>query len=104
MFDIASSEFLLVALIALLVIGPKDLPNVLRWVGRWVGKARSVVAQFRAGLDDMVRQSELKDIEKQWDTENDRIMREHPSVPDEAGENPAGSDGSESPDGTGAAK
>lgn len=81
MFDIASSEFLLVALIALLVIGPKDLPNVLRFVGKWVGKARSVMSQFRAGMDEMVRQSELKEIEKEWEKENQRIMREFPSDP-----------------------
>ena len=78
MFDIGSSEFLLIALVALLVIGPKDLPNVLRWVGRWLGKARSVAAQFRLGLDDMVRQAELKEMEEKWKAENDRIMREHP--------------------------
>ena len=88
MFDIGSSEFLLIALVALLVIGPKDLPNVLRWVGRWVGKARSVAAQFRLGLDDMVRQAELKEMEEKWKSENDRIMREHPVA-----EAPAPADG-----------
>jgi sec-independent protein translocase protein TatB len=88
MFDIGSSEFLLIALVALLVIGPKDLPNVLRWVGRWVGKARGVAAQFRMGLDDMVRQSELKEMEEKWKAENDRIMREHPVA-----ETPAPGDG-----------
>ena len=87
MFDIGSSEFLLIALVALLVIGPKDLPNVLRWVGRWLGKARSVAAQFRLGLDDMVRQAELKEMEEKWKAENDRIMREHPvaEAPENAG-------------------
>ena len=88
MFDIGSSEFLLIALVALLVIGPKDLPNVLRWVGRWVGKARSVAAQFRLGLDDMVRQAELKEMEEKWKAENDRIMREHPVA-----ETPASAEG-----------
>lgn len=79
MFDIASSEFLLVVLVALLVIGPKDLPKVLRVVGKWVGKARGVAAQFRSGFDEMVRESELQELEKKWKAENDRIMREHPS-------------------------
>ncbi len=78
MFDIASSELLLVALIALLVIGPKDLPRVLRYVGNWIGKARSVAAQFRSGFDEMVRESELADLEKKWAAENERIMRDHP--------------------------
>ena len=81
MFDIASTELLLVALIALLVIGPKDLPKVLRVVGKWVGKARGVAAQFRAGFDEMVRQSELEEMEKKWKAENERIMRDHPADP-----------------------
>lgn len=78
MFDIASSELLLVALVALLVIGPKDLPRVLRHVGNWVGKARGVAAQFRSGFDEMVRESELAELEKKWAAENERIMRDHP--------------------------
>jgi sec-independent protein translocase protein TatB len=78
MFDIASGELLLVALIALLVIGPKDLPRVLRLVGQWVGKARRVASQFRNGFDEMVRQSELEELEKKWAAENERIMSEHP--------------------------
>jgi sec-independent protein translocase protein TatB len=78
MFDIASGELLLVALVALLVIGPKDLPRVLRLVGNWVGKARKVAGQFRSGFDEMVRQSELEELEKKWAEENARIMAEHP--------------------------
>ena len=79
MFDVASSEFLLVMLVALVVIGPKDLPKVLRVVGHWVGRARSMAAQFRSGFDEMVRQSELEEMEKKWAAENERIMRENPS-------------------------
>jgi sec-independent protein translocase protein TatB len=78
MFDIASGELLLVALVALLVIGPKDLPRVLRVVGNWIGKARRVAGQFRSGFDEMVRQSELEELEKKWAAENARIMAEHP--------------------------
>ena len=81
MFDVASSEFLLVMLVALVVIGPKDLPRVLSAVGKWVGKARGVAAQFRSGFDDMVRESELADLEKKWKAENDRIMQAHPPEP-----------------------
>lgn len=78
MFDIASTEFILVLLVALVVIGPKDLPRVLRVVGNLVGKARGVVTQVKSGFDDMVRESELNDLEKKWAEENDRIMREFP--------------------------
>lgn len=78
MFDVAPTELLLVAIVALVVIGPKDLPRVLRVVGQWVGKARGVARQFRSGFDDMVRESELADMEKKWAEENARIMAEHP--------------------------
>lgn len=79
MFDVAPTELLLVAVVALLVIGPKELPRVLRTVGHWVGKARGVARQFRAGFDEMVRESELKEMEAKWKAENERIMREFPS-------------------------
>lgn len=81
MFDVAPSELLLVALIALVVIGPKDLPRVMRTVGRWVGRIRGVARQFRAGFDEMVRESELREMEEKWRAENERIMREHPAIP-----------------------
>ena len=79
MFDIAPTELLLVALVALVVIGPKDLPRVMRVVGQWVGRARGVARQFRSGFDEMVRQAELEEMEKKWAAENERIMREHPA-------------------------
>ena len=82
MFDIAPSEFLLVALVALVVIGPKDLPKAMRVVGYWVGRARGVARQFRSGFDSMVREAEMEEMEKRWATENERIMREHPASPD----------------------
>lgn len=78
MFDIASSEFLLVMLVALVVIGPKDLPKLLRVVGKWVGKARGMASQFRGHFDEMVRQSELQEMEAKWAAENERIMNMHP--------------------------
>ena len=77
MFNIDSSEFLLVAIVALVVIGPKDLPKAMRVVGYWVGKARGVSRQFRQGFDNMVREAELEEMEKRWAAENERIMREH---------------------------
>ena len=79
MLDIAPSELLLVALVALVVIGPKDLPRVMRTVGHWVGRARGMARHFRAGFDEMVRQSELEEMERKWASENARIMAEHPS-------------------------
>lgn len=77
MFDIAPSEFLLVAIVALVVIGPKDLPKALRVLGHWMGRARGVARQFRSGFDNMVREAELAEMEKKWAAENERIMAEH---------------------------
>ena len=82
MFDVAPTELLLVALVALVVIGPKDLPRAMRFVGNWVGKARGMARHFRSGLDEMVRQAELEEMEKNWAAENERIMREHPAPDD----------------------
>ncbi|MCW3847566.1 Sec-independent protein translocase protein TatB [Sphingomonas sp. LB-2] len=81
MLDFNAPEFLVVAMVALLVIGPKDLPKALRFLGKWVGKARGVARQFRTGIDTMIRESELADMEKQWAAENERIMRQHPPTP-----------------------
>lgn len=78
MFDIAPSELLLVALVALLVIGPKDLPLALRTLGKWVGKVRRMSGHFRAGVETMIREAELAEIEKEWSERNARIMAEHP--------------------------
>jgi sec-independent protein translocase protein TatB len=80
MFDIAPTELLLVAFVALVVIGPKDLPKAMRLVGYWVGRARAVGRQFRQGFDNMVREAELEEMEKRWAAENERIMREHPAM------------------------
>jgi len=79
MFGVDSSEFLLVAFVALVVIGPKDLPKAMRVVGYWVGKARGVARSFRQGFDNMVREAELEEMEKRWAAENARIMAEHPA-------------------------
>jgi sec-independent protein translocase protein TatB len=82
MFDVGSSELLMVAVVALVVIGPKDLPKAMRVVGHWVGKARGLARQLRSGFDDIVRESELAELEKKWAEENARIMREFPSTGD----------------------
>jgi sec-independent protein translocase protein TatB len=82
MFDIAPTELMVVALVALVVIGPKDLPKAMRVVGHWVGKARGVARQFRSGFDTMVREAELAEMEEKWSKENARIMRDHPPAGD----------------------
>lgn len=65
MFDFSWSELLLIALVALVVIGPKDLPKVLRTAGKWAGKARAVANEFRSSIDQMIRESELEEVRKE---------------------------------------
>ncbi|AUW57465.1 twin-arginine translocase subunit TatB [Sphingobium sp. SCG-1] len=78
MFDIGSSELLLIVIVAIVVIGPKDLPRALYKVGQIVGKARGMARHFRTGIDAMVREVELQELEKKWAEQNKRIMAEHP--------------------------
>jgi len=82
MFGVDSSEFLLILLVAIVVIGPKDLPRVMRKVGHWVGKARGMANQFRSGMDQMVRDSEIADLEQKWREQNESIMRANPLAQD----------------------
>jgi sec-independent protein translocase protein TatB len=75
MFDIGASELLVILIVAILVIGPKDMPLAMRTAGRWIGKIRRVSAHFRAGIDTMVREAELEEMEKKWKARNEEIMR-----------------------------
>ncbi len=77
MFGIDGSEFLLFAVVALVVIGPKDLPKAMRVVGRFVGKARAMSRHFRSGIDAMIREAELEEMEQKWKAENERIMAQY---------------------------
>jgi len=93
MFDIGASELLVIVIVAVLVIGPKDLPLALRTAGRWIGKVRRVSAQFRTGFDSMVREAEMEDMEKKWKDQNAKIMADSASghAPDTlAGETTSG--------------
>src|SRR3546814_1284159 len=80
MFDIGSSELLLTAIVAIIVIGPKDLPRAFYKFGQMVGKAKDMARHFRTGLDAMVREAELEELEKKWAAENERIMKQWPSA------------------------
>lgn len=65
MFGIDSPELLVIAIVALIVIGPKELPSLLRSWGQWMAKARGMASEFRGHVDEMVRQSELDEVKKQ---------------------------------------
>ena len=68
MLDIGWPEMAVVAVIALIIIGPKDLPRIMRWVGGWAGKARSMARQFQRSIDDMAREAELDEVKKSVDS------------------------------------
>ena len=65
MFGIDSSELMLIAIVALVVIGPKELPGLLRTWGKWMAQMRGMASEFRGHVDEMVRQSELDEVKKQ---------------------------------------
>ena len=79
MFGVDSSELAVVAILALIFIGPKDLPKVMRTVGYWVGRARGMARHFTAGVENNVREAELEELERKWREDNERIMQAHPA-------------------------
>ena len=79
MFDIGPSELLLIVIVAVIAIGPKELPGALRTVGRWMGQMRRISTHFRSGLDAMIREAEMQELEQRWAEQNAKIMREHPA-------------------------
>ena len=79
MFDITSSKLLILGIVALLVIGPKDLPALLRTIGKYVGMIKKQAAEFRAQFDEAMRESELHELKKEVESiqhETETAMRE----------------------------
>jgi sec-independent protein translocase protein TatB len=104
MFDIGASELLLIVIIAVIAVGPKEIPNALRTAGRWIAKVRKVSGHFRTGVETMIREAELDEMEKQWREQNAAIMATHPpaSAAAEAaiaGPNPGTPELTDAPDG-----
>ncbi|MGZ9104517.1 MAG: Sec-independent protein translocase protein TatB [Rhodoplanes sp.] len=71
MFDIGWSELVLIGVVALIVIGPKELPGVLRAIGQWSAKIRRMAAEFQGQFHEAMREAELADLKKQVDEIND---------------------------------
>lgn len=66
MFDLFSwSHLLIMLVVALIVVGPKDLPRLMNMAGRWAGKARAMASEFRRSFDEMARESELAELRKE---------------------------------------
>lgn len=89
MFDIGASELLLIVIVAIVVIGPKDMPLALRTAGRWIARIRRVSGHFRSGIETMIREAELEENEMRWREQNARIMAEHPDAEPLPAEPPA---------------
>ena len=79
MFGIDWEELLVIVIVAVVVIGPKDMPVALRTAGRWIARVRRVSNHFRAGIDAMIREAEMEEMEKKWAAQNEKILREHPA-------------------------
>ncbi|MCF8468625.1 MAG: Sec-independent protein translocase protein TatB [Sneathiella sp.] len=71
MFDIGWSEMMFVVIIAVLVIGPKDLPQAISTIGKYVRKARAMARDFQSGINDLARETELADIKKDLEKNTD---------------------------------
>jgi len=78
MFYIGGSELLLIVIVAIVVIGPKDLPRAMRLAGQWIAKIRRVSGHFRSGIETMIREAELEEMERKWREQNEAILKEHP--------------------------
>ena len=79
MFDLGAGELLIIVIVAVIVIGPQDIPLAMRTAGRWIGKIRRISGHFRAGIDTMIREAEMEEMEKKWAAQNAKIMKEHPA-------------------------
>ena len=71
MFDIGWSELIVIGVVALIAIGPKELPGVLRMVGQWMGKARKMASEFQGHFNEAMREAEMADLKKTFDDVKD---------------------------------
>ncbi|MGE3145926.1 MAG: Sec-independent protein translocase protein TatB [Pseudorhodoplanes sp.] len=67
MFDIGWSELLVIGVVALIAIGPKELPGVLRMIGHWAGKVRRMASEFQGQFQEAMREAEMADLKKKFD-------------------------------------
>ncbi len=84
MFDIGWPELVLIAVLVIIIIGPKELPVVLRALGRWLGKARALAREFRGSIEEIAKESELSELKKMVSGEELEKSIETPRPPDAA--------------------
>jgi sec-independent protein translocase protein TatB len=66
MFDLGWSELLIIAVVAIVVIGPKDMPQAFRIVGQWMAKARALAREFQGHIDDLMRESQVDEMKREF--------------------------------------
>jgi sec-independent protein translocase protein TatB len=76
MFDLGADEVLLTTVVAVIAIGPKELPRALRLAGRWIGKIRRFSGAFRAGVESMIREAEINDLESNWAAGRNAVLED----------------------------
>ncbi|MSO77282.1 MAG: twin-arginine translocase subunit TatB [Alphaproteobacteria bacterium] len=76
MFDIGWAELGVIAVVALVAIGPRDLPRALHAVGVWVGRARGLVREFQQGMEEIAREAELDDLRKKLAEAEEKVNKE----------------------------
>ena len=76
MLDFGWSQMMLIAAVALIVLGPKELPKVIKTVTEWAGKARGLAREFRSSVDEMMRETELKNLKEEFETAANKAERE----------------------------
>src|SRR5882672_2942682 len=86
MFDISWNELLVIAAVALVVIGPKDLPKVLRQLTQWIKKARELAADFQRNVDEMMREADLSDLKNQIEKATSGVVEDVQKSVDPGGE------------------
>ena len=79
MFDLSIWEIAIVAVVAILVVGPRELPRALATAGKWLRKFRTISNSLRSGLDDIIRETEMTEMEEKWAQQNKQIMAQHPN-------------------------
>lgn len=79
MFDVGWQELMLIGVVALVVVGPKDLPLALRTGAKWIRKARGLAREFQSGLNEVVREAELDEIKKQVEQQAQEIQAFDPA-------------------------
>jgi|SRR6185312_2798113 len=86
MFDIGWSEMLIIGVVALVVIGPKELPGALKTFAYWMKQARKLAREFQSGVDDMIRQAELDEAKQAVEDARRKINSDIENAIDPTGE------------------